>query len=145
MSKPRLATLKPALRTLGATPSTRGWQPDSHRGNRHQRGYGAEWERTRERILERDKGLCQACLREGFVTAGKQCDHRVAKAIAKILGWVTERIEADENLETKCDPCHDAKSRLESHLVRHGSIAQLEAYAIENGPRESHGGDGCGR
>ena len=115
MTKPRLATLKLALRTLGATPSTRGWQPDSHRGNRHQRGYGTEWERTRERILERDKGLCQPCLKRDHVTAGTQVDHITSRAEARALGWPKARTEADDNLQTICEPCHREKTARESN------------------------------
>jgi hypothetical protein len=45
-----------------------GWRSDAHRGNRHERGYGSEWTRLRIRILKRDCGLCQPCLRAGDVT-----------------------------------------------------------------------------
>lgn len=127
-----MKTLRPRIATLGQRSSTGGWKPDEHRGNRHQRCYGYAWEQQRKRILERDNGLCQSCKRKGKITAGTQCDHRIARAIARILGWPSRRIEADENLETKCDDCHDQKTRIESNLIRSGSIEDLHAYVRAN-------------
>jgi 5-methylcytosine-specific restriction protein A len=107
-------TLKPSLATLGASTSTGGWKPDQQRGNRHQRGYGTEWEHTRKRILERDTGLCQPGLKRGDVHAGNQVDHITSKAEARALGWPTAKIEADDNLQTICDACHRLKTSSES-------------------------------
>ncbi|WP_340618711.1 HNH endonuclease, partial [Xenorhabdus entomophaga] len=44
-----------------------GWQAHQQGKNRHARGYGSKWDKLRERILRRDKYLCQECLRSGRV------------------------------------------------------------------------------
>jgi 5-methylcytosine-specific restriction protein A len=110
MSRARLTTLKPRLST--ANPG--GWKPDTVRGNRHQRGYGAVWERTRERILQRDAGLCQPHLKRGEMQLGNQVDHITSKAEARARGWTTEQIEDDANLQTICTTCHREKTSSES-------------------------------
>lgn len=109
---PRLTNLKPRLAT--STPKAGGWKPDLHRGNRHQRGYGWQWEQTRERILERDHGLCQPHRKLGLVAQGNQVDHVTSKAEARALGWTTEQVEADSNLQTICADCHREKTSRES-------------------------------
>jgi 5-methylcytosine-specific restriction protein A len=91
---------------------TTGWQPDTVRGNRHQRGYGAAWERLRIEILERDAGLCQPCLKVGVITtdtAGhrNQVDHIVPKT----RGGTDD----PSNLQTICPTCHKAKTARESN------------------------------
>lgn len=81
---------------------------DRARGTRHERGYGSEWDARRKRILDRDAGLCQACLRSGIVHAvgGKPysawCDHITPKAEGGT--------DDDSNLQTLCRSCHNAKT-----------------------------------
>lgn len=127
-----MRTLRAAIPTLGRSTSSGGWKPDERRGNRQRRGYGAEWERKRARIKERDQGLCQSCSRAGRIRPGSHCDHRIAKSIARLLGWSTEQVESDENLEWKCVDCHNEKTRLEAHLIAHGNPEQLERYVAEH-------------
>lgn len=114
----RLKTLRPTL----APAPINGWKPDTVRGNRHQRGYGREWEITRKRILERDHGLCQPGMRMGQVHMATQVDHRVPRAIAQALGWSKARIEADDNLQAICDACHATKTARESQGEGAGEI-----------------------
>lgn len=100
-----LKTLQPRIGSL--TPKReRGWQPDTLRGNRHQRGYGTTWERLRVAILERDSYLCQACLRTGRVTPATQVDHVIPKA----HGGTDDEC----NLSSICAPCHRYKTSRES-------------------------------
>jgi 5-methylcytosine-specific restriction protein A len=80
------------------------------RESRQSRGYGAEWEKVRALVYKRDSGLCQACLREDRVTAGKEVDHIVPKAEAARRGWTQEQIDAESNLELKCHSCHEKKT-----------------------------------
>lgn len=101
---------------IGA-PASAGWQPDTHRGNRHARGYDSKWEKTRERIRERDEGLCQPCLKAGRTTIGMQCDHITSKAQARTMGWTTQQIEADSNLQWICTDCHLEKTARESQGI----------------------------
>ena len=75
---------------------------DPERGTRQQRGYGAEWQRTRQRILVRDNGMCCPCMREGRVQQAQQVDHIVNKAEGGS--------DDDANLQSICVPCHRAKS-----------------------------------
>ncbi len=46
-------------------PQNEGWKQYKAGAIRHQRGYGSKWDSIRARILKRDKGLCQLCLRAG--------------------------------------------------------------------------------
>lgn len=87
-----------------------GTWADKHRGTRHERGYGSEWVRTRVRILTRDSGLCQPCLRAGQVTLAKQVDHIIAKAAGGT--------EDDDNLQAICTACHKIKTAAEALQAR---------------------------
>jgi len=94
---------------------------DKRRGSRQSRGYDAAWERRRERVLYRDHGLCQCCLKRDQVTIATEVDHIVNKAEARRLGWTNEQIEADENLQAICNPCHVAKTAREARIARDGT------------------------
>ncbi|EKH62617.1 HNH endonuclease, partial [Escherichia coli] len=71
----------------------------------HQRGYGSKWDVIRGRVLKRDKGLCQLCLRAGVVREAKTVDHIIPKAHGGT--------DADSNLQSLCWPCHKAKTARE--------------------------------
>lgn len=80
---------------------------DKARGSRHERGYGTEWDKTRRRILERDAGICQQCLRDhGLVHAGSEVDHIVPKAEGGT--------DDDDNLQTICRDAHRMKTQAEA-------------------------------
>lgn len=85
---------------------------DIRRGSRHERGYGSEWDKTRRRILERDKGLCQPCLMTGRVTLARQVDHKVPKAEGGT--------DDDANLQAICVECHKLKTQAEALRARKG-------------------------
>lgn len=73
------------------------------RESRQSRGYGAEWDRTRLRVLRRDSYLCQPCLRAfNRPTPAAQVDHIKPKA----KGGTDD----DGNLQAICVACHDAKT-----------------------------------
>lgn len=57
------------------------------------------------RVLKRDKGLCQLCLRAGVVREAKTVDHIIPKAHGGT--------DADSNLQSLCWPCHKAKTARE--------------------------------
>jgi len=86
-----------------------GWSDVS----RHLRGYGTEWTKTRERVMLRDYGICQPCMRQGHIHVGTEVDHIVSKAEGKRLGWAQSRIECDANLQTICHDAHKAKTAQE--------------------------------
>ena len=81
------------------------WGPDAVRGNRHVRGDGSAWDAIRGRILRRDNGLCQPCLRAGRVTVATAVDHVIAKARGGS--------DCDENLQAICRDCHATKTARE--------------------------------
>ena len=114
MTRPRLTCLKPRL----APSKPRGWAPDAQRGNRQQRGYGREWEKLREQILERDECLCQPCLASGRVSVGTQVDHVVPKAQGGS--------DHHSNLQAICAACHRAKTAAEST----GGVGQSKKFAV---------------
>ena len=93
---------------------------DRQRGSRHDRGYGSVWDKTRERILYRDQGLCQPCLKSEpeRVTPATAVDHIVSKAEAKRRGWSLEQVEDDSNLQAICKACHDSKTADEARRGR---------------------------
>ena len=94
---------------------------DERRGSRQSRGYGAEWQLTRSRILSRDKGLCQPCLRQGKPRPAQQVDHVMSKAEGLAHGWAEAQIEADDNLQAICSSCHAAKTQAEAQRARRGT------------------------
>ncbi len=100
----RVKCLRPRLAPPRVGTGT--WASDEVRGNRHQRGYGTEWDRRRKRILARDDGLCQPCLGRDLITMATQVDHIVQKA--------SGGSEEDENLQSICGDCHKAKTARES-------------------------------
>lgn len=83
---------------------------DDRRGSRHDRGYGTEWEKTRKRILSRDKGLCQPCMKAGRVSVAKQVDHITPKGEGGT--------DADNNLQAICLACHKVKTSEEAIRAR---------------------------
>lgn len=69
------------------------------------RGYGAAWQRVRERALARDLGLCLSHQRRGETAAADCVDHIRPKSQGGTddLG----------NLQCLCHGCHGAKSAAE--------------------------------
>lgn len=94
------------------TKQSSGWERSNGNMTSSQRGYDYKWQKRRERILERDCGLCQikgpTCR---FIAS--EVDHKVNKAAARAMGWTDEQIEADSNLQAACSTCHKAKTKAE--------------------------------
>ena len=70
-------------------------------GSSHDRGYGQAWRGRRMAVL-REEPLCRHCAEVGRVTAARDVDHIVPKA----LGGSDERA----NLEALCADCHALKT-----------------------------------
>ena len=89
---------------------------DPERGSRHERGYGSAWDRRRVRILERDRGLCQECLRQGRVTPVG------ATKFSAFVDHIKPKAEGgtddDNNLQTLCRTCHQVKTQREANRGR---------------------------
>lgn len=90
--------------------STKRWS-QYHKGRTAtQRGYGSQWKKLREQVLDRDKNLCQPCLRNNIVTSAKHVDHIVAKAHGGT--------DVDSNLQAICVKCHGVKTAKEKSQKR---------------------------
>ncbi|OPJ96328.1 HNH endonuclease [Serratia marcescens] len=87
-----------------------GWRNYKPGQSRHQRGYGSRWDVIKPRILKRDKGLCQECLRRGAITEADCVDHIVPLAHGGDDG--------EANLQSLCTPCHRAKTARERRSGR---------------------------
>ena len=98
---------------------------DKRRGSRQERGYGAAWDKTRLRILARDGGVCQPCLRDGCLHVGKEVDH----VLPKCEGGSDD----DANLQTICTQRHRRKTQAESIRARR-SAPQVYAGPRAGGP-----------
>lgn len=97
----RLTTLKPKLQTLGQR------IPQPVAVDRYGQGRGGRpWRRTRDRILARDGGLCVPCRTADRITVATEVDH--------ITPLAQGGAESDENLQSICLPCHQAKTARES-------------------------------
>lgn len=85
------------------------------RGTTKERGYGADWERVRLRVLERDKYVCCECLRRDpdLVTIAVLVDHITPLNRANPLAD-PNRLRMS-NLESLCRSCHEVKTASEKH------------------------------
>lgn len=109
---------------------TYGWSTVS----RHERGYGTAWTKTRERILRRDFGICQPCLRDGKTHLGNEVDHIVSRAEGLKRGWSKARIEKDDNLQTICSEAHKAKTAEENgRCVKIKQVIGLDGFVVSCG------------
>ena len=63
---------------------------------------GSRWQKLRERIFSRDCGLCQECLRQGYIKAGSEVDH-----IIPVLNGGTDD---ESNLQILCEDHHRIKT-----------------------------------
>ncbi len=116
MGKPaRIPSLAPAVSMLGSNVNVsapRSWQ-DNRRGSRQERGYGADWDRLRLRILQRDGYICrcQDC-RGGEIRLrpATEVDHIVSKAQWQINRGTLEGVDNDSNLQAINRDCHIKKT-----------------------------------
>lgn len=79
-----------------------------------ERKRGGAGVRDRERIRERDCGLCQQCKARGRTTIGVAVDHKVPL-------WA-KGSDDDSNKWLLCKDCHDAKSAHEARLRARGGV-----------------------
>lgn len=83
-----------------------------------ERQRGRILQRTRERIIGRDCGLCQHCLQKGRLTALTLSTAEVDHIVRLEDGGSND----DENLQTLCHDCHADKSVAESGGTRRRAI-----------------------
>lgn len=83
------------------------------RGKAGQGRGGRPWRRKRTATLERDRYLCQPCLRNGRATPATEVDHIVSKGAGGS--------DSDDNLESTCHTCHQSKTLEEARRARQGA------------------------
>lgn len=107
------------------------WSKES----RQSRGYGAEWEKVRQVVIKRAKGLCEKCQRNGRVVMGKDVDHVVSKAKAAAMRWSKARIDHPSNLQYICRPCHLEKTAKETGRTYREPTPEigLDGWPVESG------------
>ena len=94
---------------------------DERRGSRQSRGYGAQWERTRQRILREANGMCQCdeCRAIGRLRLAHEVDHHISKAEwRRTHGGSLTGVDADSNLRAINRECHRAKTQREALAAR---------------------------
>lgn len=86
------------------------WYKHSQGLSSAQRGYGYHWRKLRERVLERDKYLCQCeeCKQTGRVRAANDVDHIIPKAKGGTDSLSNLRAINKERHKTKTSR-HDSK------------------------------------
>lgn len=104
----KLTALKSALPVLDPRRVKPVERKPWEQANEQRRLTGRPWRRLRERIMLRDKYLCQACLRAGRLQVGTECDH--------IVPLAQGGDDSSHNLEAICKPCHDAKTMREARI-----------------------------
>jgi 5-methylcytosine-specific restriction protein A len=85
---------------------------DRRRGSRHERGYGAAWDRLRVQVLARDKGVCQEHIKAGLFRLARDVDH--------IRNRQAGGTDDMNNLQSLCRECHQAKTAREARMGRGG-------------------------
>lgn len=101
--------------------------------SRHVRGYGAEWDRTRARILKRDSYLCQCdeCKAHHRITEANEVHHIVSKAKAKARNWTDKQIDDDSNLTSLNGECHKRITHAEQgHELKPKRIIGLDGFPV---------------
>ncbi len=97
----------PNLSTIGLCADHKHDKWERHQKGRTstQRGYGATWRKVRNKVMTRDKGLCQVCLAKGIYSKAKEVDH--------IKGKEQGGTDHPSNLQSICIQCHRSKTSLE--------------------------------
>lgn len=72
------------------------------------------WRKLRAAIL-RDSPYCVECRNQGITTVAKVVDHIKNVSSGKTAQEREELMWDESNLQTLCDPCHNAKSGKERH------------------------------
>lgn len=92
-----------------------GWYQSNEGKTTSQRGYGYQWEKKKQRVIKRDRGLCMPHLRRGFPVPFAEVDHIRSKK----NGGGNEL----SNLQCICTECHKEKTALER---REGGYSNLK-------------------
>lgn len=98
--------------TLPVQPISHDWR-DDRRGSRQERGYGAQWDRLRLKILKRDGYVCRCaeCKRSGVIREATEVDHIVSKAQWQIDRGTLTGVDGESNLQAINHDCHVHKTQ----------------------------------
>ena len=98
------------------------------------------WHEVKRFVWQRSGGLCERCQREGFITAGVDCHHKVPVESANPDDpKAMERLAYDvNNIELLCVPCHiKTHQELRSHYaenVKERKELKRRRFLEENDP-----------
>ena len=108
----------PRLRVGKPREMPKAWAPPrDERGSAHSRGYGVNWRRLREVVLDAEP-LCRHCMERGKLTPAAEVDHIMPLRD----GGKNDR----ENLQSLCGPCHDEKTIRDLKARRKNARARPE-------------------
>lgn len=115
----KLKTLKSSLQTA---PASR-LQVLTTRPHAVERKRGSAGVKDREKIRQRDCGLCQECRRNGMGRPGRIVDHRIP--------FWDDGSDEDANKQYLCGTCSDAKTKIEAGLRAKGqSVPRPDGVVI---------------
>lgn len=98
------------------------------------------WHEVKRMVWQMAGGLCERCRREGFITAGVDCHHKVPVESANPDDpKAMERLAYDvSNIELLCVPCHiKTHQELRSHYaetVKERKELKRRRFLEENDP-----------
>lgn len=118
MTRTKLRTLKPALKTIKGplqTVPSGSWRDGK---STTQRGYDYRWQQARERFLAANP-LCRFCAERNRTEVATVVDHKIPHRGDQSLFW------DQSNWQPLCKPCHDGeKKRQEAE----GCLASSRAF-----------------
>ena len=98
-------------------------EQEQKRGSRQERGYDSDWERERLVTIKAQGGLCQECLRRGYIAAFDVVDHIIPLRDAPHLRL------SQPNLELMCNVHHNGlKRRIEAYARSTAQIKMLQRW-----------------
>ena len=87
-----------------------------------------EWVEVKRIVWQRAGGLCERCQREGYITAGCDCHHKVPVESAKTEEHMRRLAYNVSNIELLCIPCH-IKTHQEMRSHTKEKVAENKARA----------------
>lgn len=116
----RLGTLPPVVSPQRARAKR---EKQRYRGSRQSRGYDADWEKSRNAYMKKVGGICEECLRRGYVCEATDVDHVIP---------ISERPDLrldPENFDALCRDHHNGwKRRLEAYAKKNHLVDMLPQW-----------------
>lgn len=86
------------------------------------------WAEVKRIVWNRAGGLCERCQREGYITQGVDCHHKVPVESAKTEQEMERLAYNIYNIELLCIPCH-IKTHQEMHSHKKEHVAENKERA----------------